>query len=74
MHYGIVQVETYALSINSNVICVMRIMLIILADTFFSVLMNTNTLLLENTCTIRETKIFRSNSPFLTKVVGDLNA
>ena len=66
-----------ALSINSNVICVMRIMLAILADTFFNALRNINTLLLENTCvtpTIRETKIFRNNSPFLRNVVGNLSA
>ena len=58
-------------------ICVIRIMLAILADTFLNASRNTNTLLLENTCvtrTIRETKIFRNNSLFLRNVVGNLNA
>ena len=62
---------------NSNVICAMQIMLDIHADTFFSPLMNTSTLLLENTCamlTIREIKIFRNNSPFLRSAVESWNA
>ena len=51
----------------------MRIVLVILADTFFNAWRNTSTLLLENTCvtpTVRETKIFGNNLPFLRNVPG----
>ena len=66
-----------ALSINSNVICMMQIMLAVLAYTFSNALKNTNTLLLENTCetpTIRRTKIFGNSLLFLRNVGGILNA
>ena len=49
----------------------------VLADTFSNALRNTSTLLLENTCvtpSIRGTKIFVNNLPFLRNVVGNLNA
>ena len=66
-----------ALSINSNVICVMQIMLAILAYLFSNALKNTNTLPLENTCmtpTIRRTNIFGNSLLFLRNVGENLNA
>ena len=66
-----------ALFTNSNVICVMWIMLVILADTFSNALLNTSTQLLENTCvilTIRRTKTSLNNSLYWRNVVGNLNA
>ena len=48
-----------------------------LADTFFNILLNISSQLLENTCvipTIRGTKIYTNNLPSLRNVAGNLNA
>ena len=48
-----------------------------LADTFFNILLNMSSHLLENTCvipTIRGTKIYTNNLPSLRNVAGNLNA
>ena len=48
-----------------------------LVETFFNILLNISSQLLENTCvmpTIRVTKIYTNNFPSLRNVVGNLNA
>ena len=48
-----------------------------LVETFFNILLNISSQLLENTCvmpTIRGTKIYTNNFPSLRNVVGNLNA